>query len=46
MNAKRVSRVHIAMTGLSGAAHQGVELEVLVKAARCFAAAIMIDQGD
>jgi TetR/AcrR family transcriptional repressor for divergent bdcA len=37
--------VLIAMTGLSGAARQGVEREVLVKAARCFAAAVVIDQG-
>jgi hypothetical protein len=34
------------MTGLSGTVRQGVEREVLVKAARCFAAAVMIDQGD
>jgi hypothetical protein len=31
---------------LSGAARQGVEREVLEKAARCFAAAGNIDQGD
>ncbi len=34
--------VIIAMTGLSGAARQGVERDVLVETARRFAAAIMV----
>jgi TetR/AcrR family transcriptional regulator, repressor for divergent bdcA len=38
--------VIIAMTGLSGAARQGVEREVLIEAARRFAAAIMTEEGD